>query len=502
MKNRRTKEGVCAASEDSRRILAHSTAALNESIRKVQQSLVIPAGVASQFQTCNTSYARLKVTAAVAIIAMSISAAYGGHPRYSKETAQATASASLELEALSESIKELVKGLDYSEDIGEEIVATVTGWTDKQGSTVLVGWRQILNQAKQNCQQGMASKRELAGIAEAEERIARSLCTRIRKEISFNQDFFDLADVVKHRQTQCLGYTQLLYVLGNSIGLSVESVNVAELKTGTLPIGSAHVAGIVNLTDGRIMMADLVRGGFVSMPFVIEDEFAKAGNYWELRGEGGFLGVDRKIQILDHSGLVAYIYNERAAVYNRQGRHTEALFCLNKAIEHHPNYADAYLNRGIAYRSLGRFNEAIFSYDRAIELKPDFAEAYYNRGSLYSKLNQFEQAVTDCSKSIELRPNFTQAYYSRGNAYRQLGRFDQAVSDYSTAIRFDSSFANAYGGRGLVYAQLGESEEAKKDLLKVVKLNPDLKPQIETISNRFALNINTDNLSSISDKLK
>ena len=297
----------------------------------------------------------------------------------------------------------------------------VEGWKDAEHKCVLIGWADKLSEAKKSCEQNKISRSRLAEI---EENIAGELGERIQREISFNEAFFELADILKHRQTQCLGYTQLFYILGNSIGLEVKPINVEQMKTGALPTASAHIACVVILSDGKTIIVDLVPNGFVSVPFVLEEQFAKAGDYWQLKDENNPLQLDRKIQILGEKELVAYIRNNRANVYIKQEQFEQAVGELAKVLAYHPKYAEAYYNRGIAYRHLGQLNQGAADYTRAIELNPDFAEAYANRGIIYSKLGQLNEAVADYTKAIAINPDFSNAYYNRGIAYSKLGQPD------------------------------------------------------------------------------
>jgi hypothetical protein len=218
---------------------------------------------------------------------------------YPREGVQHDSEARFEEEYI-EQIKQLVKGLEYSDKVAEDFVQMVSGWKDAQRRPVLTLWKQRLNQARQDYKQGRISKEQLAKV---EENITRELSQRIQKEINYNEKSFDLIDVIKNKQAGCLGYSQLVCLLGNFVGLSVEAIDVEKPMTGAFPAEPAHTASIVSLTDGKMMMVDLVPAGFVSKPFIIKKEFAKVGNYWELKDEDNPLGIHRRIQIFDRNGI-------------------------------------------------------------------------------------------------------------------------------------------------------------------------------------------------------
>jgi tetratricopeptide (TPR) repeat protein len=369
-----------------------------------------------------------------------------------------------------EQIKQLVNGSEYSDKVTEDFVQMVSGWRDAQGKSVLTSWKQRLNQTEDEYKQGKISKEQLAKV---EENITRELSQRIQKEISYNIKFFDLVDVIKHRQAQCISYSQLVYILGNSIGLSVEAIDVEEPMTGAFLPEVGHTAGIVSLTDGKMMIVDLVPGAFVSKPFIIEKEFVKVGNYWELKGRDNPLGIHRRIQIFDKNGLIAAIYNNRGNAYYNLGQYSQAISDYTRAIELNPEYAKAYCHRGVVYRKLGNLDQAISEYIKAIELNPKYAAAYNNRGNAYSDLGQYPKAICNFTRAIELNPKYAAAYYSRGVAYGNLGQYNQAISDYTRAIELDAKYAMAYNNRGNAYGRLGQYLQAISDFTRAIKLNPE-----------------------------
>lgn len=397
---------------------------------------------------------------------------------------------SVESANLSRRIKQLICELEYSDKVAEDFVGMVNSWQNSKTAPFFAIRREKLHQAREDYKQG---KVDISDVAVAEENIAEEISWLIKNKLDSTDEDFELADVIKAKQANCLGCTQIFYILGDSIGLSVIPINVVELQSpGPLPTGAAHVSCIVNLSDGRTIMLNLVPGGFVSKPFVMEEKFVKIGNYLRLRDKSNCLNIYRKIQLLDKDGLIAYIYSNRGNGYASAGRFNKSIHDYVKAIELNPNFAEAYNNRGIAYRNLGRLKQAIADYTKAVELNPNYAGAYNNRGIAYGKMDQFYLGICDYNKAIELNPKFAEAYNNRATAYVKLGRFDRAISDYTRAIKSDSRLAKAYGNRAITYALLGEPERARKDSLKAIELNPDLKGQITVLSKHFKLDAGLD----------
>ena len=347
-------------------------------------------------------------------------------------------------------------------------------------------WQQMLSQARQTYQENLFVP---ADVARVEEEVVRGLAQTIGRRITLDTEtgskYFYLSKVVNDRKAQCLGCSQLVYILGNSVGLRVTAIGVLELASGPMPAGNSHVACCVELTDGKVIMVDVAQN-LMSRPFVFLETYRAAGNYWELKQKDNPLGVHRRIQVWNKSGLCGAMYNNLGNAYREAGDHAEAMLCFTKAIELNPKCAFAYSNRGTAYNRAGQLANALADYTKAIELDPQCAPAYSNRGTAYDRAGQLANALADYAKAIELDPRLAGAYFSRGTAYSKAGQLVNALADYTKAIELDPKLAHAFFTRGIVYAQMGKTDEAEKDLRKAVELNPSLREPAEkasTISN-------------------
>ncbi len=157
-----------------------------------------------------------------------------------------------ELAPIAKEIQQTVKGLGYSDDTDMDLVQIISTWK-------YANWKQMLNQARQDYQQKKMSAQQ---AAQEEENVLKALCNSIKKEFSpaaADAEYFYLPKVVKDKKAQYLGYSQLLCVFGNSIGLTVKVVDVLEPAGGQLPVGEEHAACLVELADGKTIMADLTQ---------------------------------------------------------------------------------------------------------------------------------------------------------------------------------------------------------------------------------------------------
>ena len=112
-------------------------------------------------------------------------------------------------------------------------------------------------------------------------------------------------------------------------------------------------------------------------------------------------------------------------------------------------------NRGYARYEKGRVSsdwdlvqEAIEDFDKAIDLHPNYAQAYHNRGAAWFVLGgqrRTKWAIEDFSKAIELDaevvyPHIAKVYVARSMAYFRLNEIEKQKADLKKACSFDSKY--------------------------------------------------------------
>ena len=308
-----------------------------------------------------------------------------------------------------------------------------------------------------------------------QEEAIKALYETIGNEITSDKgpQYFYLPKVVKDKKANPLGYSQVFYILGNSIGLKVTVVDVLELAAGPPPVGKPHVACSVSLSDGTLIMVGIAQE-VMDKPFVFKKMFGAVGNYWGLRQKDDVLGLPRRIQFVDERGLVGIIYDSLASEYAKAGHFSEAITLCTNAIALNPRYAEAYVSRGIACGKSRRSAQALSDFAKAVELDPSCAEAYSSRGAHYNDLGQYKMAIPDLSKAIELNPKYALAYCNRGIAYNESGQSAEALADLTKAIALNPKLAEAFAARGSAYDGMGQYAQAISDYDRAIALNPQM----------------------------
>ncbi len=168
-------------------------------------------------------------------------------------------------------------------------------------------------------------------------------------------------------------------------------------------------------------------------------------------------------------------YNNRGGVFQKLGKHDQAIVELGKAIGLEPDSAELHYKRGCTKGSFNQFKSAIVDFDKSINLNPNYAEAYCCRGLMKSGLGEYKSAIDDFDKSIELElnPDFIDIYYIKGIVNAESKQYEKAITDFDEAIRLKSDHAEAYDNRGIVKGLLRRYESAISDHTAAIDITPD-----------------------------
>jgi tetratricopeptide (TPR) repeat protein len=368
-------------------------------------------------------------------------------------------------DAVAKEIRQSVKGLEYPDEVGTELVKMVSDWRCDI-------WKQKLDKAKRDYQD---IKMTADQVAQVEEEIIDELYQSIRKEILYNDEikYYDLHMIIKNKKAYCFGMCQLFYVLGNSTGLNVVVLDVLERISVPSSERRGHVICLVSLSNGKVILVDL-SSVFISETFVLHEVFAEDGDFWALKDKNNPLLLPKRIQIWDRNELIGMICLFRGFEYTQLGKYTEAISNYTKAIELNPKSAKTYAYRGGLYIvKLCKYSEGISDFSKAIEINPKEEDFYYSRGFAYYKLCQYINAIADFTKAIELNPKNVKSYLTRGAAYSEINRSQESIADLTKAIEIDPIYQKAFCNRGRELCILGKYNEAISDLDKAIELDPN-----------------------------
>ena len=417
-----------------------------------------------------------------------------------------------------ERIRHMVLALEYTDKTARDLVEMAAGWKDARGQTYIEALARDIASMRRARREGRVGS---AQLVQTELAATRALGHCVKRAIAYESDYFDLAQVIAERKANCFGYSQLFYLLGDLIGLSVGVVSVIEPEQSPSTAVPGHIGNIVSLSDGTTAFVDLTRASkFVSEPFPMweapqeEGRTKRAGRLnlsdavpaverpdqslpmtethivWAQRQRSAPSAVDDKtLRVLNRDLLVAEIHFSRGTLYNLAGQDAEALWHYNKAIELSPQCARAFNNRGAVYLSRREYNAALADFREAVELNPEFAQAHQNRGSALLGLGDHAKAIAAYTEAIRLFPKFSDSFFCRGFTRAAMGQYAEGIRDYTRAIELNPQCARAYYQRGVAHAQLGLDQEARSDLAQAVELDRALTAKVTRVSDDFELGL-------------
>ncbi len=276
----------------------------------------------------------------------------------------------------------------------------------------------------------------MTALLQAELEVAETLCQEIDAVLRYKDNGFELDEAIRRKSACCAGYAIMLTVLGRSVGLNIQGLDVPITADGPNFKDQGHLACLIHLADGRVAIADatqgLGQGAMVSKPFRFTENYVGKGSYWELKDARNPLGLHVLVRPLDNSGLVANILEFRAITFYQNGDLKIAQSIFSEAIQRNPRSACVNLAQGAIHEVSGHRDLAIADYSAAIQINPLWATAYAARGCCYFKEDQIDPGLADLDQAVRLNPKFARAYFARACV-----RFSQAAKDtaYITSIR-------------------------------------------------------------------
>ena len=182
----------------------------------------------------------------------------------------------------------------------------------------------------------------------------------------------------------------------------------------------------------------------------------------------------KKIALIAFLGSLmttAFAQTDQADALIKEGKYSEALPLLEKAIAAKPNDDMAYTKLAEANLGLDLYATAMESLDKAIDLNPKNAQAYYRRAQLMQFLERADDCLKDISEAIKIDPK-PEFFYYRGSLFLAASLNEQAIGDFTDAIGKGMEKADVYHNRSIASLQAGRVADATADCEKAIQLDP------------------------------
>jgi len=181
-------------------------------------------------------------------------------------------------------------------------------------------------------------------------------------------------------------------------------------------------------------------------------------------------------------------YNAEAEKLEQEGKISEAIPLLDKAIEKDPTNIYALINRGVDKSILEDYKGSIQDYTKIIEIDSDNALAFLNRGKNKKRLEDYQGAIEDFEKAIKTKGGemlymdkvensfietgfefdvaMEEIRFERGIAYYHIDSLNASYNDFNFCIQKKFELSESFYHRGLIYIAYGDSNKGCEDLHK------------------------------------
>jgi len=164
---------------------------------------------------------------------------------------------------------------------------------------------------------------------------------------------------------------------------------------------------------------------------------------------------------------------ENAKRLATEGKKTEALQMLEKAVALSPDSAPLLNDLGASYLDAGRTEDAIASFERAVALDPQLYEPQRNLAVALALAGRREEASEAFRIARQMEPQDVSLYVVSSELLMEAGRTDEAVSVLEEALNWEPESARVSSQMGLVRLRRGETALALDFLRKAAEIEPE-----------------------------
>ena len=217
-------------------------------------------------------------------------------------------------------------------------------------------------------------------------------------------------------------------------------------------------------------------------------QFAVTGSFSMWMTENGTILRECIIEPQSDKGAVQAFLKGRELV-QEEGKETEAMSALNRAIEKYERHAFAYERRGFINLKLKNYKDALYDFSKSIDVNPNIPEPHVGKAKVLMLEKNYAEAIADLAfaikKSIPLQPIYWQARRMKADCHINLKEFDKAVFElkWFTQRKFTPDNPNykfrkqGFFDFGKSLLEIGEYEESLKAFNTSMEIGKEDKAQ-------------------------
>ena len=176
-----------------------------------------------------------------------------------------------------------------------------------------------------------------------------------------------------------------------------------------------------------------------------------------------------------HAKLTTEQHISVAMQHADNGRVSEALDVLSRAIAESPNDASLIGTRGSLLLAQNQVYEALVDFKKAVAIAPNSAVLRVNRAQAFRRFNLIPEARSDLDTAITLDPKLVPARFNRGVLLYDDGKYQDALNDFNVCIEVAPKTAGPYFNRAVTRDAMNDLDGAKSDMKTFISLadNPE-----------------------------
>lgn len=167
---------------------------------------------------------------------------------------------------------------------------------------------------------------------------------------------------------------------------------------------------------------------------------------------------------------------EKGQDRNKKQKFEEAQLNLSKAVELHPQYAEAWYELGVAYAGMKRQEDASAAFKKAIESDAKYVKPHLGMLEVSLSSNSWDQILAASGSVLKLDPySYPQAWYLNSLAHLQLQHYDDAEKSARETIKLDRDrrFPKIHHILGVALANKNDFKGAAGSLKAYLEMNPN-----------------------------
>lgn len=170
---------------------------------------------------------------------------------------------------------------------------------------------------------------------------------------------------------------------------------------------------------------------------------------------------------------VTALYALSLSQLNQDGKHSQALVSVERALAVDPNDADCHAARAYILGQHRRPADAVAAADAAVALDPSSVYAWNAKAFAHSLRSEWRHVEAASRRALEVDPDNVAAANQLAQALRLQNRMDETSEHLAALLARDPENGDTHANAGWAALQRGERAKAETHFLEALRLEPE-----------------------------